>query len=123
MKHLLFLCLTACLGLIAATSLHAQSADPAANPAPAAATTSNATTATSPETPKKQGRQPGPKMLEKYDTNKNGVLDPEEKAARKKDRAANKEERLKKYDKNGDGKLDETEKASMKADRKAAKGQ
>lgn len=127
MKPLSLLCITASVGLMAASSLRAQTADPVANPAPTAATTSNATTAASTETLKASGRRVKPKTLEKYDANKNGVLDPEEKAAMKKDRAAMKAERLKKYDKNGDGKLDETEKADMKAekkaDRKANKGQ
>jgi hypothetical protein len=44
--------------------------------------------------------------LEKYDANKNGVLDPEEKDKAKADR----EKEMMKFDKNGDGKLDEAEK-------------
>jgi Ca2+-binding EF-hand superfamily protein len=58
------------------------------------------------------------KMLEKYDTNKDGVLDANEKAAMKADfqakREARKQEMLAKYDTNKDGKLDETERAAMK---------
>ena len=50
------------------------------------------------------------KVLEKYDKNKNGVLDADEKEAMKKDR----QEALKKFDKNGDGKLDEQERAAAK---------
>ena len=59
------------------------------------------------------------KMLEKYDTNKDGVLDANEKAVMRTDfqakRAAKKAERIAKFDKNGDGKLDATERAEMKA--------
>ncbi len=59
------------------------------------------------------------KMLEKYDTNKDGKLDDAEKSVMKADlkakRAAKKAERVAKFDKNGDGKLDETERAAMKA--------
>jgi len=59
-------------------------------------------------------------MLEKYDTNKNGVLDPEEKAVIRKEGEARREaaqkESLKKYDKNGDGKLDQEERAAMRED-------
>jgi len=58
------------------------------------------------------------KLLEKYDTNKDGVLDANEKAAMKADfqakRAARKAERIAKFDKNGDGKLDESERAAMR---------
>lgn len=59
-------------------------------------------------------------LLEKYDKNKNGVLDPEEKEAAKKEREtarparAPKAEMLKKFDKDGDGKLDETERAAAR---------
>ena len=59
------------------------------------------------------------KMLEKYDTNKDGKLDATEKAQMRADfsakRAAKKAERIAKFDKNGDGKLDESERAAMKA--------
>lgn len=58
-------------------------------------------------------------VLEKYDTNKDGVLSPEERAVWQKDRAARRAARLKKYDKNGDGKLDESEKAAMRKDMEA----
>ena len=121
MKPAFLLSVTALLGLMAASALQAQSTDPAASPVPTTATSANATSAA--EVPKVSGRQPSAKALEKYDTDRNGVLDPEEKAARKKDRAVMKAERLKKYDKNGDGKLDGSEKAAMKADKKVAKSQ
>jgi hypothetical protein len=61
------------------------------------------------------------KVLEKYDTNKDGVLSPEERAVWEKDRAARRAARLKKYDKNGDGKLDESERAAMRKDKEAEK--
>ena len=54
-------------------------------------------------------------LLKKYDTNHNGVIDPDEQAAIDKDKAA----MLAKYDKNGDGKLDKAEREAMKADRHA----
>ena len=63
------------------------------------------------------------KILEKYDLNHNGVLDPDEQAAFDRDKAARKAERLKKYDKNGDGKLDDAERAAMRADRENARNQ
>jgi len=55
------------------------------------------------------------RILARFDTNHNGVLDPDEKAAMEKFKA----ERLAKYDKNGDGKLDQSEREAMKADRRA----
>ncbi len=59
-------------------------------------------------------------LLQKYDTNKDGVLDANEKAAMKADfaakRAARKQEVLAKYDTNKDGKLDEQERAAMRDD-------
>ena len=66
---------------------------------------------------KQQGEQKDrhARMLARFDTNHNGVLDPDEKAAMEKFKA----ERLAKYDKNGDGKLDASERQAMKADRRA----
>lgn len=58
------------------------------------------------------------KLLEKYDTNKDGQLDASEKAAMKADfqakRAERKAEMLAKFDTNKDGKLDAQERAVMK---------
>ena len=71
-----------------------------------------------PKTPRE--RKAPAAVLEKFDKNKNGVLDPEEKEAAKKEREtarpprANKAEMLKKFDKDGDGKLDETERAAAR---------
>src|SRR5690242_9365449 len=70
-------------------------------------------------------RKPSKQTLEKYDVNKDGVLDDTEKAAAKAGAAAKaketKEANLAKYDANKDGKLDDTEKAARKADEDAAK--
>ena len=70
-------------------------------------------------------KKPSKAALEKYDANKDGVLDASEQAAQKADIAAKakatKEANLEKYDANKDGKLDETEKAAKKADEDAAK--
>ena len=52
-------------------------------------------------------------ILEKYDKNKNGKLDPDEREALRKDREA---ERIKRFDKNGDGKLDAQEEAAARAE-------
>lgn len=51
------------------------------------------------------------KLLEKFDTNKNGRIDPEEWEAR---RAARKAEMLNKYDTNRNGQLEPTEKDAAK---------
>lgn len=57
-------------------------------------------------------------MLEKYDANHNGVLDPEEREAVKADRQTLRGERhqkmLEKFDANHDGKLDEQERQAMR---------
>lgn len=62
-------------------------------------------------------------LLEKYDANHNGVLDPEEKEAAKADREARHKQReakmLAKYDANHNGVLDPNEKAAAKKDRQA----
>src|SRR5215204_2755899 len=58
----------------------------------------------------------GPKarLFAKYDKNKNGVIDGEEKSALQKDFAADKEGELKRFDANKDGKLDDEEIAAIK---------
>jgi hypothetical protein len=61
--------------------------------------------------------------LEKYDKNKDGKLDEEERAAARAERGGSKggddarKAALEKYDKNKDGKLDEEERAAARADR------
>lgn len=58
----------------------------------------------------------GPKaqFFAKYDTNHNGVIDENEKAAIRKDYAADPNGDLKRFDKNHDGKLDDEEIAAIK---------
>jgi Ca2+-binding EF-hand superfamily protein len=60
-------------------------------------------------------------LLQKYDTNHDGKLDDQEKAAMRADfeakRAQKKAELLQKYDLNKDGKLDDNERAVMRDDR------
>ena len=65
---------------------------------------------------KKGGKENGPKarFFAKYDTNHNGVIDPGEKAAIRKDYAADPDGDLKRFDKNKDGKLDDEEIAAIK---------
>jgi Ca2+-binding EF-hand superfamily protein len=53
-------------------------------------------------------------VLEKYDANKNGQLDADEKAAFERDREARREEFIKKFDTDGDGKLSEAEKEAAR---------
>jgi Ca2+-binding EF-hand superfamily protein len=54
------------------------------------------------------------RILEKYDTNKNGTLDPDEKAAFERDREARHAEMVKRFDTDGDGKLSESERQAMR---------
>ncbi len=65
-------------------------------------------------------------MLEKFDANKDGQLDEQEKAAMKAAREARhaemKQKMLEKFDANKDGQLDEQEKAAMKAEFEARHG-
>jgi EF hand len=56
---------------------------------------------------------PKAKLMAKYDLNHNGVLDPDEIAAIRKDFAADPEGELKRFDKDHDGKLSDAEIASM----------
>src|SRR5437016_14651649 len=57
---------------------------------------------------------PRAKLLAKYDKNKNGVIDEDEKEAIRKDYAANPDGDLKRFDTNKDGKLDDAEIAAIK---------
>jgi hypothetical protein len=54
------------------------------------------------------------KLLAKYDKNKNGVLDADEKKAIQDDYAKDKDGQLKAFDKDGDGKLSDAELDSIK---------
>jgi len=63
-------------------------------------------------------------LLAKYDANKNGVLDAEEKETIKKARETSRQESLQQFDKNQDGKLDKAERAAARsAKRKVSKKQ
>ena len=66
-------------------------------------------------------------LLEKYDVNHNGVLDPEEKAAARKDwearKAARQARMLEKYDVNHNGVLDPEEKAAARKDWEARRAE
>jgi Ca2+-binding EF-hand superfamily protein len=66
-------------------------------------------------------------LLAKYDVNHNGVLDPEEKEAAKKDwearRAEHQAKMLEKYDTNHNGKIDPEEQAAIKADHEARRAE
>jgi hypothetical protein len=62
---------------------------------------------------KKNG--PRYKFFEKYDKNKNGKIDDDEKEAIRKDFAADPEGDLKRFDKNKNGKLEDDEIAAIKA--------
>lgn len=70
-------------------------------------------------------KKPSKATLEKYDADKDGQLNDDEKAKAKegaKEQAKHtREENLAKYDANKDGKLEDTEKAAKKADEEAAK--
>jgi hypothetical protein len=65
---------------------------------------------------KKGGKENGPKakFYAKYDTNHNGVIDADEKAAVRKDFAAAPDGDLQRFDMNKDGKLDDEEIAAIK---------
>ena len=68
----------------------------------------------------KKANKHGTDVFAKYDLNKNGVLDPDEIAALKKDFDAGNAD-LKKLDTNGDGKLDDSEIAGLKPMKKHKK--
>lgn len=62
----------------------------------------------------RHGHEMHGRMLEKYDTNKNGTLDPDEKAAFERDREVRRAEMMRRFDKDGDGKLSESEREAMR---------
>lgn len=66
---------------------------------------------------------PKAKFFAKYDKNKNGKIDADEKAAIRKDFAADPEGDLKRFDKNKDGKLDDDEIAAIKPPEGKKKGE
>jgi hypothetical protein len=53
-------------------------------------------------------------VLEKYDANKNGQLDPDEKAVFERDREARRAEFMKEFDTDGDGQLSDAEKEAAR---------
>ena len=55
-------------------------------------------------------------MLQKFDANHNGTIDPEEREAMKAQREARRAEMLKKYDTDGDGKLSDSEREALRKD-------
>jgi hypothetical protein len=63
------------------------------------------------------------RILEKYDANKNGVLDPEEKDAIERDHEARRAEMLKRFDTDGDGKLSDTERQAMREQLRSERGE
>ena len=72
-----------------------------------------------------EAKAPSKEMLRKYDTNNDGVISDDEKAAGKASaneaREARRAEELEKYDENKDGKINKDERAKIIADRKAEK--
>jgi len=70
----------------------------------------------------RMGRDVRGRMLEKYDANQNGQLDPEEKAAFERDREARHAEMLKRFDADGDGKLSESERDAMRQEFRKERG-
>jgi EF hand len=69
--------------------------------------------ATAPHARAAKSDGPKAKLMAKYDLNKNGVLDPDEVAAIRKDFAADPTGDLKRFDKDHDGKLSDEEIAAM----------
>jgi len=62
------------------------------------------------------------RMMEKYDANKNGQLDPDEKAAFERDREARRAEFMKRFDTDGDGKLSDSEREAMREEMRKEHG-
>jgi Ca2+-binding EF-hand superfamily protein len=69
------------------------------------------------------GREMRGRMLEKYDANKNGQLDPEEREAAKRDHEARRAEMLKRFDADGDGKLSDSERDAMREEFRKGRGE
>src|SRR6266540_2815940 len=55
-------------------------------------------------------------LLERFDANHNGTIDPEEHQAMQAQREARRAEMLKKYDTDGDGKLSDSEREALRKD-------
>ena len=89
------------LGLLLAGSAFAAAQDPPAEP------------------PARPQRQMPPGMMEKFDTDGDGKLSPDEMKAMQAQRQAQRAEMIKKYDADGDGKLSQEERQKMFADMRA----
>lgn len=117
MKYLALLAFTAA-ALAGSGSLPAQTTGTEPTPAPLLGPTT--TSAPSPAFAEPAGKKPravSKVMLEKYDKNKSGALEPDERALFETERPVRRAEKLKKFDKNGDGKLDDDEKIQMRVER------
>lgn len=71
----------------------------------------------------KKEKGPSKADLQKYDANKDGMLDESETAAAKAEKEAMRKVRLEKYDANKDGKINKEEAEVEKADREKAKAE
>ena len=69
------------------------------------------------------GREMRGRMLEKYDVNKNGQLDADEREAAKRDHQARRAEMLQRFDADGDGKLSDSERDAMRQEFRKEKGE
>jgi hypothetical protein len=70
----------------------------------------------------RHGREMHGRMLERYDANKNGQLDPDEKAAFDRDREVRRAEFMRRFDKDGDGKLSDSEREAMREEMRKERG-
>jgi hypothetical protein len=106
-------------GTLSAQTAASPSASPSTAPSVAAVSPSPSPAASAkPENAKPpKDRAVRKEILERYDTNKNGLLDPDERAVFEKEAPLRKAERLQKYDKNNDGKIDDAERVQMRVDR------
>ena len=63
------------------------------------------------------------RILEKYDANKNGQLDPEEKEAARRAHEARRAEMVRRFDADGDGMLNDSERDAMRQEFRKEKGE
>ena len=75
----------------------------------------------------RRGHRGGPemrqRMLEKYDANKNGQLDADEREVAKRDHEAKRAEMIKRFDTDGDGKLSDSEREALRDEMRAKRGE
>ena len=62
------------------------------------------------------------RMVEKYDANKNGQLDPEEREVAKRAHEARRAEMVKRFDTDGDGKLSDSERETLRETMRSERG-